>query len=186
MVNFSSKLNSLKACLNHHNSGTLPNQGGFSNKSCLIVYYSLNHSTEKIAEKITAGLRQTGLETTLCNIKDKTCPNPLDYDLMGIGSPVYAFQILMNVMSCLERFPDLNGKKTFAFLTHGSYMLNAGDMLKRGLLLKNAQIQGWYILSAQIIFCPTISRGVCLLMASITRRIRYRARIWSGYQKRDQ
>lgn len=130
-------------------------------KSCLIVYYSLNHSTEKIAEKISAGLRQAGLETTLCNIKDKTCPDPLDYDLLGIGSPVYAFQIPMNVMSCLERFPDLNGKKTFAFLTHGSYMLNAGDMLKRGLQLKNAQIQGWYYSFGADYFLPYNKQG-CL------------------------
>ncbi|MEO1814420.1 MAG: hypothetical protein ABGU93_02355 [Acetobacterium sp.] len=33
--------------------------------SCLIVYYSLNHSTAKLAEKIAAGLRQAGLATPL-------------------------------------------------------------------------------------------------------------------------
>lgn len=128
---------------------------------CLIVYYSLNHSTEKIAEKIGEGLRQAGLETTLCNIKDEPCPNPLEFDLIGIGSPVYYFQIPLNVMDCIDSFPDLKGLKTFAFLTHGSYALDAGDILKRKLLTRNAKIQGWYYSYGEDYFLPYNELG-CL------------------------
>ncbi|OXS27215.1 MAG: hypothetical protein BI182_04140 [Acetobacterium sp. MES1] len=95
----------------------------------------------------------------LCNIKDELCPNPQDYDLLRIGSPVCYFQIPVNVIECLESFPDLDGKKTFAVLTNGSYALNAGDMLKRDLVAKNANIRGWCYSYGADYFLPYNEQG---------------------------
>ncbi len=58
----------------------------------LNVYASLNGQTEKIALAVTQAAKDAGCTVTTLNIqKDKTHPDPLEYDLVFMGSGVYSW-----------------------------------------------------------------------------------------------
>jgi flavodoxin len=59
---------------------------------CLIVYFSQTSATARASEHIAAGLRASGFEVGVCNIKDEKPPDVHNYDVLGIGFPVYAFK----------------------------------------------------------------------------------------------
>lgn len=111
---------------------------------CLIAYHSVTNSTFSVAENIAEGLKESGIDTTLHNLNDDTFPDLDEFDIFGIGTPVYYFQIPVNVREFIERLPDLSKIKTFAFLLNGSYAWNAGDMLKQNLVARGAKIEGWF------------------------------------------
>jgi menaquinone-dependent protoporphyrinogen IX oxidase len=61
--------------------------------------------------------------TGQCNLKtlnDVNTSNLLDYDLVGIGSPVFYYKEPFNVRDFIEAMPDLNGQHWFVFCTHGN------------------------------------------------------------------
>lgn len=111
---------------------------------CLIMYFSQNHTTARVAENIAAGLRRAGYITHLCNLKDESCPNINNYDLVGIGTPVYYYRPPFNVQDFITGLPQLNKQRFFVFMLHGAYSWNAGDYIKRALLKKNAEIIGYF------------------------------------------
>ena len=128
---------------------------------CLIIYYSLTNSTSKIAENISIGLKKAGFDIRLCNIKDENLPDLQAFDLLGFGTPVYYFQIPINVLECIENLLNENKIKSFAFLINGTYAWNAGDMLKKALLQRGFNISGWFYSHGAGYFFPYNKLG-CL------------------------
>lgn len=128
---------------------------------CLIIYYSLTNSTSQIAENISVGLKEAGVDIRLCNIKDENLPDLQEFDLLGIGTPVYYFQIPINVLECIDRLQNKNKIKSFAFLTNGTYAWDAGNMLKKALLKRGFSICGWFYSHGAGYFLPYNKRG-CL------------------------
>ncbi len=120
----------------------------------LIVYYSLTNSTSKIAEHIAKGLQTAGFEISLCNIKNEAIPDLKGFDLLGIGTPVYYFQIPIHVLAAVKGLSNQTGIKTFAFLTNGSYSWNAGDRLKKALRKQGFSVQGWFYCHGANYFYP--------------------------------
>lgn len=112
--------------------------------NCLILYHSVTNTTARVAESIAEGLREAGYQTRLCNINKEACPDISNYDLIGFGTPVYFFQIPLNITDCIDNLPGLNNKRSFAFLLNGSYAWNAADFLKRSLKKRGAEIIGWF------------------------------------------
>ena len=55
---------------------------------CLILYHSVTNSTFHVAEKIAEGLKESGIDTTLHNINEKTYLNFEEFNVIGIGTPV--------------------------------------------------------------------------------------------------
>lgn len=111
---------------------------------CLIVYYSLHNATHRIASSIRDGLVDAGIETILYNIRYGPVPQIEGFDLIGIGSPVYYFNVPFNMRDTIRDMGDLSNKKVFVFLTYGSYDVDVSKFLNKALLRQNAHILGWY------------------------------------------
>jgi len=129
---------------------------------CLIIYYSLTNATAQIAENISTGLERAGFHVRLCNIKDESLPDLQEFDLLGIGTPVYYVQIPINVLECIETLSNEKNIKAFAFLTNSSFAWNAGDMLKKEIFRRGFSISGWFYSNGTGYFLPYIKQG-CLV-----------------------
>ena len=85
----------------------------------IIIYFSQTGNTQKIAQAIQAGIAQTTGQCDLAKIREA---NPLelkDYDLIGIGSPVFG-QCPDNVLEFARRIKFVGGKHALTFCTHGT------------------------------------------------------------------
>jgi flavodoxin len=128
----------------------------------LVVYYSLTGNTKFIAEKITESINADILK--LKPVKElnaeggmkyfwggfqatmKKKPklesfdiNPLDYDLIFIGSPVWAWRQSPPINSFLKKF-DLSGKKIALWMCAGGDGVKSMNRFKDAL--NNAEIIG--------------------------------------------
>ena len=126
----------------------------------LIVYYSLTGNTQFIAEalrdtieadilelkpikelKADSGTRFMwgGYQSTM-KLKPKLMDfdtNPLEYDLIILGTPVWAWNISPPMRSFLSKF-DLSGKKIALWMCHQGDGIKAMKKFKEAL--KNAEI----------------------------------------------
>ena len=125
----------------------------------VIFYFSqiVTENTKKIAEKIAEGLRSNGNECDLVRFtklkKDLELIKNFNFDnynLIGIGVPVYYFHPPYNVYLILKDFPNLKNKKGFLFCTSGG---NPGSTLyqmqvilkEKGIIIidGNDRWRGW-------------------------------------------
>lgn len=127
---------------------------------CLLVYFSQGGATARIAERIAAGLRESGYEVALHNLhRSPQPPDPLAYDLLGVGTPVYYFRMPFNVTDYLRALPDLAGLLTFAFVTYGSYQGGGGTSIRRALRSRGGREVGYVCLHGEDHFLPYLKRG---------------------------
>lgn len=77
----------------------------------LVVYYSKSGNTEKVARAVARGL-----EAELKKIEE-VVGDIYQYDLICVGTPVYALAPAKPVKKFLENLPDLSGKKGAGFCT---------------------------------------------------------------------
>lgn len=122
-----------------------------------IIYFSLSGNTEKVAKIIFEFLRTKNINSSLfklipeknysfltnCNLALKEKEIPLketpdikNFDLIFIGSPVWAFNITPAVRTFLNK-TDLNGKEIFLFTTYGSGTGKSKAMRKFEELVRN-------------------------------------------------
>jgi flavodoxin len=86
----------------------------------LVAYYSGTGNTEKVANAIKQGL--TGYDVDLFPVK-KVDPTTLDYyDLVFLGSGIYAFNASRKVMTLVKKAPKLPPNFAY-FYTHESITL---------------------------------------------------------------
>jgi flavodoxin/ferredoxin len=110
----------------------------------LIIYFSQNNTTFRVAENIAEGLRRAGYTTDMCNVKDESCPDLCDYDLVGLGAPVYYFRPPFNIQQFVRELPNLNKQRFFVFLLYANYPWNTYEFVKSALLRKGADIVGYF------------------------------------------
>ena len=72
----------------------------------LIAYFSQGGTTEAIAKKISDGLQDEKFQVDLHNIAESKPPDISEYDMIGIGSPVYIFRPPFNVSDYLNSLPE--------------------------------------------------------------------------------
>lgn len=128
-------------------------------KKGLLVYFSQGGTTARAAESIAAGLRAAEWTEDLCNMKDEQPPEIGDYDLIGIGSPVYYFRPPFNVMDYVESLPDLAGLASFVFVLHGTYRGDAGSTIRHVLARKGAREVGYFHCRGADYFLGYLKRG---------------------------
>ncbi len=85
----------------------------------LIIYYTQSGNTQAIATHIARGAASTGAEVKMVRVKNATYEMMEEYDLIGIGSPVWKADT-PNVRAFINGMPDQRGKHCFVFNTHGT------------------------------------------------------------------
>ncbi len=110
----------------------------------LIAYYSMGGTTAHVAQSVATGLRFTGWDVDLYNIRDGPPPDPQGYNLLGIGTPTYYFRPPFNMLHFLNALPSLDGMAAFVFVLHGTYPGDAGNIVREILEQKGAKELGYF------------------------------------------
>jgi len=114
---------------------------------CIIIYFSQTGNTEKIAKAVHQGIEQAAGHCEMAKIKD-THPHRLQqYDLIGIGTPVFGYGEAPNVISFIKDLRFIGGKHVFAFATHGTHgeyfpASIASKLKRRGMVVLG--VKDWY------------------------------------------
>lgn len=108
----------------------------------LLVYHSLTGSTGKVCDKIAEGLKEGGYSIEKCSLVNSQPPAINDVDLLGIGFPVYYYQLPFNVREYIKNLSDLEGKNYFLFMLHGTYPGETISQANRLLSTKNGKRLG--------------------------------------------
>lgn len=90
-----------------------------SGMKVLVIYFSQSGNTEKIARAIGQGASQSADVVEVKSIKDVTGEMLENYDLIGLGSPIWKADP-PNIRRFYESLPDQKGKHIFSFATHGT------------------------------------------------------------------
>ena len=86
----------------------------------IIFYFSGTGNTEFVAKKFKEYLQTKGNDITLQAIDlIKNTPNLDDYSLIGIGFPLYAWNLPINVRQLINKLPKIIDKDAFIFVTMG-------------------------------------------------------------------
>ncbi len=125
----------------------------------LIVYFSQGGTTARVAEAIAAGLRGVGYQVDLWNLKNGRPPDPRDYQLFGIGSPVYYFHVPLNVAYYVKHLPRLDGIHGFAFIVHGTHRIDTANWVRRRLARKGLQEVGYFHCRGEAHVLPLLREG---------------------------
>jgi flavodoxin/Fe-S-cluster-containing hydrogenase component 2 len=85
----------------------------------IVIYYSQTGSTKKIAQAIHRGVSQLDENCRIAKVKNVDPKDLGQYDLIGLGSPVWMGGLTPNVRIFLESVPKQKGQHIFSFNTHG-------------------------------------------------------------------
>jgi flavodoxin/Fe-S-cluster-containing hydrogenase component 2 len=86
----------------------------------LVVYYSQTGNTKTLAKAIQAGMGAQLARCDLAALKDVSTQDLAEYDIIGLGSPVWHRQEPANVTRFIEfTLSGVEGKHAFTFCTHG-------------------------------------------------------------------
>jgi ferredoxin/flavodoxin len=104
-----------------------------------IIHFSQTKNTLQIAKSIASGIINKGAEVELLDwmkIKDQP-PEQIfnDCDLLGIGTPVFFYQLPFCMRDWLKKFPAVNEKPYFLFVTYaavvGTIFRSADNVLRK-------------------------------------------------------
>jgi ferredoxin/multimeric flavodoxin WrbA len=108
----------------------------------LVVYYSGTGNTKKMACAIHKGMSRV-IDADLASLKEVTPEKAAEYDLIGIGSPIWYFRETANVRLFMHRMPRLDGRLGFVFCSHGTAPLGIFHSMVPFLRRKGLTIIGW-------------------------------------------
>ena len=108
----------------------------------VIVYYSATGSTFKVAKAICQGMRKT-MSCDLVKIKKADPKKMAQYDVIGLGGPIWYYRDTANLKLFLNKMPMMEGKPAFLFCTHGSEPIGFFDSLGQTAMKRKLTIIGW-------------------------------------------
>ena len=85
----------------------------------IVIYYSQSGNTRKVARAIHKGMEQKAEPCDISQIKDLDPSDVNQYDLIGLGSPVWNGGFTPNMRIFVENIPQQEGRHIFSFNTHG-------------------------------------------------------------------
>lgn len=77
----------------------------------LVFFYSQNGSTKKIAEEIAKGLKNKDYKVDLVDILKDHNKDVSEYDIIGVGFPVYFYRPPYNLTDLIKKIPSLSETK---------------------------------------------------------------------------
>jgi flavorubredoxin len=103
----------------------------------IVLFDTLFGNTERIAKRLVAGLKETGVEAESVNIKEAHIERLTGYDLLALGAPTQYFTASKPLKAFLEQLKglDLKGRRGFAFDTKLDSRLSgsAGKFIEKRL-----------------------------------------------------
>jgi NAD-dependent dihydropyrimidine dehydrogenase PreA subunit/flavodoxin len=111
---------------------------------CLIVYFSQAGSTARVATAIGTGLTGAGYDVSLRSLDRRATPWVRDFDLIGLGCPVYSYALPHNFVDFLRSLPPLEGQPVFLFNTNGTYSFDSASRFAQLVQAKGANILGYF------------------------------------------
>jgi ferredoxin len=114
---------------------------------CIIVYFSQTGNTELVASRIARGVKKAAGQCDLVPLKEANPRRLYNYDLIGLGCPVFELVEPGNVRAFIHDMRFVGGKHIFAFSTHGTlpdhlFPSIVPRLKKRGLLVIGTR--DWY------------------------------------------
>lgn len=100
-------------------------QKSLQDKKALILYSTMTGNTGKIANKIYEGLTESGIESSILNVKSSSIETAVELakesDIIIIGSPTRYGDMIGNIEDYIKEIValDLSGKYGFAFGSYG-------------------------------------------------------------------
>ena len=88
----------------------------------LIICFSQTGNTVKVAESILEGVKDVTGSCDLVNMADFDPKGLADYDLIGLGCPVFYYEAPYNVREFIKGLPELASQHWFVFCSHGSVL----------------------------------------------------------------
>lgn len=116
----------------------------------LVIYFSQTGNTRKIAKCIGDGIIDVTGQCDLTNLNDVDLSRLSDYNLVGIGCPVFYYKEPFNVSDFVEALPQLEGQHWFIFCTHGNVLGNFFPSMSGRLHKKGAAVIGCHDTYANI------------------------------------
>ncbi len=110
----------------------------------LIIYFSQTGGTLKVAEKIREGIADMTGQCDMVSIEEADVESLADYDLIGLGCPVFYFQEPFNVRAFIDGLPELTDKLWFIFCSHGSSWGNIFPLMRERLVEKGITVVGYH------------------------------------------
>jgi ferredoxin len=108
----------------------------------LIVYFSQTGFTRRIAERICVGIAEVVGSCEMTTLEDLTESKRTEFDLIGLGTPVFYFQEPFHVQDFIEGLPEQEGRHWFPFCTHGSVLGNTLASMTERLKKRGAVVVG--------------------------------------------
>lgn len=109
----------------------------------LILYYSQTGNTRAIAGAIQKGVAPLVQSCDLAKVKEVQ-PRDLDnYDVIGLGTPVWMGGFTPNMRIFVENLPPQKAKHIFCFNTHGVMPELYFPSVTRKLTMKGFTVIGW-------------------------------------------
>jgi ferredoxin/flavodoxin len=125
-----------------------------------MAMFSQTGTTLKIAEEIAIGLRaESGCELIFHMINSLPAPTLDEFDVIGIGSPVYIFRPPFPVIDFVKSLPDLKGKAFFVFVQYGTTPGDCGNWIRRELRRKHGQDAGYLLTRGPNYFISYVKHG---------------------------
>jgi len=110
----------------------------------LIVCFSQTGNTRTVAERIRDGIAGFTGQCDLMDLADVDMASLADYDLVGLGCPVFYYQEPFNVRDFMETLPELPERHWFLFCTHGSVIGNTFPFMAERLQKKGIVVIGYH------------------------------------------
>ncbi len=109
----------------------------------IVIYYSQTGNTKQIAEAIHSGMSQLAGKCDIAPLREVATRELLNYDLIGLGSPVIDFQEPAIITDFINDLPSLKGRYSFSFCTHGTCPGKYIARTVRALRRKDLTVTGW-------------------------------------------
>lgn len=128
-----------------------------------VIYFSQTGNTQKVAGKIRDGILEKIGRCDLFEMAAVDVNALAEYDLVGLGCPVFYFKEPFNVREFLEALPLQHNKHWFVFCSHGAVMGETLISMADGLEGKGAIVIGSHHTYADITVPfyprPTLTSG---------------------------
>ena len=88
----------------------------------LIICFSQTGNTLKVAKSLREGLNEVADSCDLVDFADFDLSKLSEYDLVGLGCPVFYYREPFNISEFINNLQDLQGQHWFVFCSHGSVL----------------------------------------------------------------